>query len=567
MEGQRTSLRFGIMVDDLSLEAWKVETIKKLVEGGMTLAMVIRNDEKNVYQGLFAKLKNYPYRRMFFQVWNHYQFKPESKRMTLLAPALESIGVKLDEIPQIACEPQQKGTSTFILDKDIEQIKNQHLDFILRFGFNIIRGEILNTAEYGIWSFHHDDEMEYRGGPPGFWEWMNDNPRNGIVLQRLTNSLDKGYVLKKRWYPTILHSYKAHLDQLYFESSEMPLQVCREILHNGVLKEQLSESTAMVFHAPTNAKMLKYWVNCITRRIQFHLHDLFRQEDWDVGYVEVPFEQFIDSPEEYDCEIKWFRRKRRSEYYADPFVITTKKDTYIFFENYDYRKGKGCIEVARKSEEFKKYHRVLTEPYHLSYPFVFEYDGTVYCLPEGHESNRLSLYRFNEKALQLDQDCVLMEPIRAIDPTLLYLDGRWNLFLTQKDFPSVKLYRYISEDLRGPYEPFYANPVKVDCAEARMAGCFFNLEGCWFRPAQNCERYYGTGVYLERIMDISDDCYEEISVDGIEPYKNSCFKEGLHTINGNEELTVFDGKRWEFTLPGFFHQLRNKIQRRRRRHV
>ena len=44
MEDQtRTSLRFGIMVDDLALEAWKVDAVKLLVEGGMTLALVIRN--------------------------------------------------------------------------------------------------------------------------------------------------------------------------------------------------------------------------------------------------------------------------------------------------------------------------------------------------------------------------------------------------------------------------------------------------------------------------------------------------------------------------------------------
>ena len=46
MEGQQlTPLRFGIMVDDLTMEAWKVETIRKLVDGGMQLAYIIRNAE------------------------------------------------------------------------------------------------------------------------------------------------------------------------------------------------------------------------------------------------------------------------------------------------------------------------------------------------------------------------------------------------------------------------------------------------------------------------------------------------------------------------------------------
>ena len=36
---QLTPLRFGIMVDDLSLEAWKVETVRKLVEGGILIGL------------------------------------------------------------------------------------------------------------------------------------------------------------------------------------------------------------------------------------------------------------------------------------------------------------------------------------------------------------------------------------------------------------------------------------------------------------------------------------------------------------------------------------------------
>ena len=421
-----------------------------------------------------------------------------------LKPMLADMGLNLDETPSITCVPEHLGTSTFFSNHDVEFIKNQNLDFILRFGFNIVRGDILQAATFGVWSFHHDDEMEYRGGPPGFWEWMHDDPRNGIILQQLTESLDKGYILKKRWYPTILHSYKAHLNQLYFESTDMPLQVCREIIATGNMEAQLSTSKATIYHAPKNGKMLSYWIKCITRRMRFHLHDLFKQEDWDIAYAEVPLKKFVEAPIDYDNEIHWFRRKRRSQYYADPFVITTERDTYIFFEDYDYKTGKGVIDVAKYSEKFKKFHLALEEPFHLSYPSVFEHDGTIYCLPEANESGRLTLYRFNEDTLKLEFDSVLLDGIRAVDPTLLFDNGTWNLFLTQKDFPSVKLYRYLSDDLRGPYTPFAGNPVKVDCANARMAGNFFEYNGQLTRPAQECIRYYGTAVNLNTVNILSD---------------------------------------------------------------
>ncbi len=560
-----TPLRFGILVDDLSLEAWKVETIKKLVEGGMTLALVIRNAAQEQKPSFFRKLSNYPLRRMCFQVWNRKYFKPRSKQMEALGPALSKVGFALDEVPVLACVPSTKGTSTFISNNDIENIKSQKLDFILRFGFNILRGDILKAAKYGIWSFHHDDEMVYRGGPPGFWEWMKDDPRNGVILQRLTETLDKGYVLKKRWYPTLLHSYKAHLDQLYFDSAEMPLQVCRELLQTGTLDETLSESKAKVYHAPGNLKMLHYWIKCVTRRVRFHLHDLFRQEDWDVAYVEVALAEFLESPQRFTDQVKWFKRRRRSVYYADPFVLSTKKDTYIFFEHYNYRKGKGCIKVAKRSEKFRKHHTLLEEAHHLSYPFVFEHEGEVYCLPEANESQRLTLYRFNEKTMKLEHEALLLERIQAVDPTLLHRDGKWELFFTQKDFPSVKLYRYTAEDLKGPYIPFFGNPVKVDCADARMAGAFFELNGVLVRPAQDCVRYYGNAVRLNRVDQLDDTAYRETAIDTVAPFADSSFRQGLHTLNGNDTITVFDGKRWQFTLSGFFRQWSIKRMNRKKR--
>lgn len=556
MEERKTSLRFGVMVDDMTLQRWQAETIKKLTDSGMQLLLIIKNEESAPKKGLFRKIKEYPFRRMFFQVWNHRLFKPECKAMVDLSAYCE-----LEKIEVLNCQPQHQGISTIISNNDIETIRNQELDFILRFGFNILSGEILTVAKYGIWSFHHDDEMVYRGAPPGFWEFMHDDPVNGIILQKLTESLDKGVILKKVFYPTILHSYKSHLNQLYFESESLPLEVCNEIIRTGGVFEYESKSTAPVYRAPKNGKMLKYWLLCPIRRLSFHLHDLFRQEDWDVAYAEIPLREFIKDPKSYESDFVWFRRSHLNTYYADPFVISTAKDTYIFFESYNYKKGKGSICVALKSEKFKKHHETLCEPFHLSYPFVFQDNGTVYCLPEANESNRLTLYHFNEKELILEKDSVLMENIRAIDPTLYFKDGKWNLFLGLQKYSNIKLFRYLSNDLRGPYETYYNNPIKTDCQNARMAGAFFTDGETLIRPGQESIRYYGTAVRLNEVQVLSDDYYSESQIIRIEPFNECHFKHGLHTLNGNETMTVIDGKRFFFTFSGLFHQLKLKVKR------
>ena len=73
----------------------------------------------------------------------------------------------IKNVKKIHCKTFKKGKfSEYFTNSDINEIKNQHLDFILRFSYGIIRGKILDSAKYGIWSFHHDDEKKYRGGPP-----------------------------------------------------------------------------------------------------------------------------------------------------------------------------------------------------------------------------------------------------------------------------------------------------------------------------------------------------------------------------------------------------------------
>lgn len=555
MEAEKKTLRFGVMVDAMKVERWQAETIKLLIDNGISLSLIIQNEEKPEKANLFKKLKDYPYRRMFFQVWNHYFFKPECKRIVPLSDYLDT-----KNTPVLPCLPQHIGISTYLTNNDIELIERERLDFILRFGFNIIGGAVLQAAKYGIWSFHHDDELEYRGAPPGFWEFMQDNPVNGIILQKLTESLDKGIIIRKVFYPTILHSYKAHLNQLYFESESMPLEVCREIIHTGGVFETESKSKAPLYRAPMNFKMLKYWWLCLYRRLRFHLHDTFRQEDWNLAYAEVPLLDFIKAPQKYEKQFKWFRRKSSHIYYADPFVITTDKDTYIFFESYDYKKGKGEIFVALKSEKFKKHHLALSEKHHLSYPYVFQNDDVVYCIPEANESHQVTLYRFDTDRLQLVKDCVLLDGIRAVDPSLYFKDGKWNMFLGLQDFSNTKLFRYISDDLRGPYTPYYNNPVKVDCKDARMAGAFIEDGEALLRPGQESIRYYGIAVNINEVLVLSDELYIEQQTSRIAPFTSTRFNKGLHTLNGNDHITVIDGKRFHFSVSGMFHQLKLKLK-------
>lgn len=532
------------MIDGVTVEKWQHDTIKLLIDNGIELSLVIKNaEEPHPYKSFFDKILHYPYRRIIFRIWNRYFFKPEAKEATFF-------DFKSDII---YCKPIAKGISTYFSGGDIEKIKSYDLDFVLRFGFDIIRGEILGCARYGVWSYHHDDERIVRGGPPGFWEFMRKIPKNGVILQKLTNELDKGLIINRIQFDTTLHSYKFHLNRLLTESEVMPLQACNNLIINGDLKTELSQSEAPIQHPPKNFQMMRYFWLCFWRKIVFHFNYFFRQEDWNVGYCMTSIEDFINIDDKKNLDIHWLKPSK-SDYYADPFVITTKNDTYLFFEWFSNKKGKADIAMAKKTENFEIYHKISNFPKHHSYPYIFEYQDIIYCIPESYNTGKVTLYRFENDKLIYDTD--LLENAAFVDSTLLQHEGKWFLFTTPQKQSHTHLLIYTADDLRGPYLPYHNNPVKIDCHSSRPAGKILNINGKLIRPAQNSTEHYGQSVILNIITQLSDNQFVEKEYKEIRPFGDTPYSKGIHTINGNETMTVFDAKRFKFTFNGFWQQVR-----------
>ena len=535
-------IRFGIMVDGDTVEQWQFDTVKLLINNGIELSLIIKNgDESKPYKSFSDKVLHYPYRQILFRVWHRYFFKPEAKKSTSILPERSEVEKSPASMTVI---PQKKGISTYFKSEDVEKIRSYDLDFILRFGFDIIRGDVLTSAKYGIWSYHHDDERVVRGGPPGFWEFMRKIPANGVILQQLTDELDKGLILKRIQFDTVLHSYKFHLNRLLTESEFLPLQVCKDLIVNGKLEPELSQSKAPIMHPPKNCKMLKYFWLCIWRKLVFHWNYLFKQEDWNVGY-------YFNTNSN---EIHWLKPPK-SDYFADPFVISNDNDTYLFFEWFSNKNGKADLAMAKKSENFEVYHKIARFPEHRSYPYVFDYQGQIYCIPEANKTNKISLYRFDNDRLMFD--CDLLEG-KFVDTTLFIHNDRFYLFTTPQTHPHTHLFIFVADDLRGPYRPHYNNPVKVDCSNSRMAGKMQNIDGELIRPAQNSTRHYGESITLNNIIQLNEYQYIEEAIKDIKPFNNTPYDKGIHTINSDGGITVFDAKRFTFTWKGFIQQWRQK---------
>ena len=202
-------------------------------------------------------------------------------------------------------------------EEDIDKIKSLNLNLLVRGGGGIMRGEILSVCENGIISFHHADNDVNRGGPPGFWETKNKEPRTGFVIQRLKDELDGGDVLFKGFVPTYW-IYTITLANLF--------EISTSFLHY-VIEDVTSESPRLsvydkkpyafpLYTTPTLSEQTSYILSTLATLVARLYHNfLGKSYRWGVAY------QLVDDWR----DVTLWRSKRipnpPNRFLADPFVV------------------------------------------------------------------------------------------------------------------------------------------------------------------------------------------------------------------------------------------------------
>src|SRR6185437_4555547 len=166
----RPPLRVGIMLDSFTVTQWVSKVIRDIDTSPFAeLALIILNaaPHRQEKRTLPKRLKAY-WTHSVFERYRRWDRQRNACAEDAFAPA--DISESLKNVPLLRAIPIQTKFVDRFAAQDIETIRDQNLDVLFRFGFRIIRGDILACARYGVWSFHHGDHREYRGAPPGFWE-------------------------------------------------------------------------------------------------------------------------------------------------------------------------------------------------------------------------------------------------------------------------------------------------------------------------------------------------------------------------------------------------------------
>ncbi len=540
-------LRFGILLNGPYVQKWQAMCVESLLSDPriQLVLLVMPESEKKT----FAEPKKWWQRIDRLALYKLY--RKYFHRISMLE---ETRPDWLQDVPTIQCAVVQKGFSQYFTPEDIQHIKSFEPDFLLRFGFNIIRGSILNAARFGVWSFHHGDEQLYRGGPPGFWEILHGRKSCGAILQQLTETLDGGIILKKGYFHATPHSLAETHNVLLEYTAQWPKQIALDIL-NGVLQPATLKpvsTTARIYKFPGTRTMLLFSWKLIRNQMRFHFRELFCPEQWNVAIVDQPLENVL---EHGIGKANWLPSQKSRFFRADPFGFEDGEDSLLLFEDYDQRLRRG--KISARNESGAAVDVFPDAEFHYSYPFILEYDGEIYCLPECIESRQLVLYQWNRNQKKFERFKLLMENVQIADPTLCEKDGIWWLFCTHKELSNTALHLYFADSPFGPFKPHGNNPVKWDVNGARPAGPVFSKDGNWYRPAQDCNESYGSRVVIHQIDELSEYAFKEHPVKILEPV--APYNKGLHTISHWGNRTLIDGKVYRFSWSQLGYQLRRKF--------
>jgi hypothetical protein len=452
-------------------------------------------------------------------------------------------------VPRVEVMPLRSRFVHRFPPEAIERIRSFELDVILRFGFNIIRGDILTAARHGVWSYHHGDSECYRGGPSQLWEIMESNPLTGAVLQRLDETLDAGPVLRRTILSTCPRPWVSmNRYNVYWSTQHFVIQKLYELHRYGpehieqrMQKCGVYRGKREIYRKPSNLDMARWVGPLAVRAVRRKFAHRSEISHWRIGLRQASRALYEDPASARASQFTWLDSPR-GRFWADPFLIEVGGDTWTFFEDFNRAEMRGVIGCGKIVKgQLSEVRTALQRPHHLSYPYVFKHAGAVWMVPESEQAGKVQLYR----AARFPDDWVLertLLDLRAVDSSLFQFDGKWWLLTSPLvvvgHAPSTFL--FAAPEPWGPWKLHPAGCVCSDVRWARGAGSIIVQGDRLIRPSQDCSKGYGYSISFNE-MRVDDTHYEEEHRSQLLPDMIGRIA-GVHTYNRAGDWEVIDAR-------------------------
>lgn len=186
-----------------------------------------------------------------------------------------------------------------------------------------------------------------------------------------------------------------------------------------------------------------------------------------------------------------------NQWCADPFVFSDGSDHYIFVEQYQKKKEKGCIGYFKFIDGEPVNQGIIIEnTYHMSYPCVFEYKNRYYMIPESSANSTIDLYVAEHFPDKWKKEKALVSNYKYVDSTVYFVEDTYYLisYAMENDY---EIHVYLLDMEKKEVELLSKKKYKNNVA--RPGGRLFTEDDKTIRPAQNCYWKYGEGLILYEV--------------------------------------------------------------------
>jgi len=420
---------------------------------------------------------------------------------------------------------------------DVDRVRDLGLDLLIQCGSGAMRGDILRASRLGVISF--GDGFD-RGCSAGFWECYYRYPRTGFMIRKLTDDGDADQVLLSGFFPT-RYFFALNQANLFKKIDPHLKSLLLRISLTGELPiSQISpRSSRQAIQSP---KLLHgiFYLFKITYRLakKVFFKSMRFERRWGISFVGSHWKDDI-------FKKGTIARFPRGRFWADPFLYVNNGKTYCFVEDYVYKTNRGHISALEITNgSVVELGDCINEPFHLSFPFLFNYEGNLYMCPEASESKQIRVYRSKEFPLSWELSSVIMDGVSAADTVLFEHGGRWWMLTSidksgMRDYCS-ELYLFHAESpLSADWKAHPQNPIRIDSEGGRNAGLILE-DGKILRMAQRHGfDQYGEGLLMYEITELSETTYTEQLISAFDP----SFRKGVlgtHHLSTTGAVTVFD---------------------------
>jgi hypothetical protein len=222
----------------------------------------------------------------------------------------------------------------------------------------------------------------------------------------------------------------------------------------------------------------------------------------------------------------------------------------MFFEVMNSDTGRGEIGLATSGDGLRWTYKqiVLREPFHLSYPYVFEWKNQYYMVPEAAQSYSVRLYKAVDFPRKWSLVGRLLEGASCMDPSVLFFDHRWWLFTASAG--NDVLHLFYADELRGPWVEHPESPiVRGNAHMARPGGRVLVFDNRVVRYAQEDIPVYGHQVRAFEITKLTTTDYKERETTEspvLKPGGDRWNADRMHTIDPHQ----IGKKRWMACVDG-----------------